>query len=489
MEEQLEYNPTPEELSELGGTSGGSGRLETILGGWWKRDEEKFRRCRTMDLGLEDGLIVLDSALEEGEQFELHLDIEAEWSVRLRATTRSSRPIFFGQQHLTRVSYRFSKGSDRSMYALWLQQQLAGKTVGGKEYLKPAEPNPARHGDEPVLGRSSRLAFVEDRWRRALSTLKARIPWREAAPVPDDRRSEHRGQVGLALTLLSAHFNLPAELLNVSFSGACIFIEGSALDKKATWPVLGKRAELMIPDSSLLMGSRRVSVKLIWSEEAVVAGEPQRGRAYGLRFAGGVAEVKRSFVGDLLRRLRYDPRQVRKELRFPLSVPVKVRAYGEPLRGKTLDLSAGGARLLLEGPVATPGDGFIEMQLPGKAGKADPVSLSARFLREVAGPAGGYCYAVAFRKAQPEAHLKLSRWLASRMRVQTLEELVPELHGQFDEAISPANRETVTLPSPEDDFEHEDPRDGPAWEPTVAISYQPPPEGHGYQRFEGPDTF
>jgi c-di-GMP-binding flagellar brake protein YcgR len=153
----------------------------------------------------------------------------------------------------------------------------------------------------------------------------------------------------------------------------------------------------------------------------------QQGRAFGLRFVGRGPAIKRTFMGDLLRRLRYDPRQVRKELRFPLSVPVKVRAQGEELLGKTLDLSAGGARFLLPSPVETPSDGFAELTLPEAPGKSQVIELSLRFLREVPGPDGGYCYAVAFRRAQPQAHLKLSRWLATRMRVQTLTELVPEL--------------------------------------------------------------
>ncbi len=437
MQDSGQHNSEAVEPVILEDGEAGPGRVETILGGWWKRGDEKFRRCRTMDLGSEEGVIVLDCPTEPGEQFELHLDIETEWSVRLRARTISSRPIFFGQQHLTRVAYQFVKSTDRSMFSLWLQRQLAGKTLGNKEYLKPAAPNPARKGEEPVLRPGHRLAFVEDRWRRALSSLKARIPWREAAPVPDDRRSEHRGQVGLTLSLNLPGFRLPAELLNVSWSGACIFIESRAVGRQS-WPTPGQKAELVIPDSSLLMGSRRCAVKLVWSEEAkVLDGEQQLGRAYGLRFLGRAPEIKRTFVGDLLRRLRYDPRQVRKELRFPLSLPVKVRAQGLQLEGRTLDLSVGGARLLLNTAVDTPGDGIIDLQLPGP-GRGQRLSFSVRFLREIAGPDGGYCYAVAFRKAQPDAHLKLSRWLATRMRVQTLPELVPNLVTSTDQAQVPA---------------------------------------------------
>ena len=427
------------------GEAGGPGRVETILGGWWKRGEEKFRRCRTMDLGVEEGVIVLDADTKPGEEFELHLDIEAEWSVKLRARTVSSRPIFFGKQHLTRVSYRFAKNGDRSMFGLWLQRQLADKTLGGKEYLKPVARNPERRGTEPELQPGARLTFIEDRWRRALSTLKAKIPWREAAPVPDDRRLEHRGQVGLSLTLVSHRYRYAAELLNVSWSGACIFIEASAVGKQS-WPSPGHKADLMVPDASLLMGSRRCTVKLIWSEEARVAdGQQQLGRAFGLRFVGRGPDIKRTFVGDLLRRLRYDPRQVRKELRFPLVVAASVRAQGENLQGRTLDLSAGGARLLLPSPVTTPSDGFIELTLPDAA-RGQKLSFSMRFLREVAGPSPGYCYAVAFRKAQPDAHLKLSRWLATRMRVQTLDELVPDLEPAPQSPDSPFDASTEPEP-------------------------------------------
>lgn len=412
-------------------------RVETILGGWWKRGEEKFRRCRTMDLGIEEGVIVLDAPLKEGQEFELHLDIEAEWSVKLQARVLSSRAIFFGKQHLTKVCYKFPKISDRSMFGLWLQKQLADQTVGGKAYLKPVARNPERQGEEPELSPGRRLTFVEDRWRRALASLKARIPWREAAPVPDDRRAEHRGQVGLSLTLLGGSYRLNAELLNVSWSGACIFLESAKVGRGA-WPSAGDLAELVVPDSSLLMGSRRCPVELVWSEEARVAdGEQQLGRAYGLRFRSKGPEFKRTFLGDLLRRLRYDPRQVRKELRFPLVLPAKVTSGNKVLDGRTLDLGAGGARIQLRTPVSTPSNGFVELTLPGSgSAKAQQIRLSLRFLREVAGPEEGHSYAVAFRQAQPEAHLKLSRWLATRMRVQTLSELVPELEPSSNHPVS-----------------------------------------------------
>lgn len=428
MQANHDHSQTPSENEPIvldESVSGGPGRVDAILGGWWKRGKEKFRRCRTMDLGIEEGVIVLDALLPEGEEFELHLDVEAEWSVKLKATVLSSRPIFFGQQHLTKVHYRFIKSGDRSMFALWLQKQLADKTLGGKEYLKPVARNPARQGEEPELKPGPRLAFVQDRWRRALASLKAKIPWRHAVPVPDDRRTEHRAPVGLELTLLSPDYRYPAELLNVSWSGACIFLEASALSRKL-WPAAGQKAELVVSDSSLLMGSRRCPVELLWSEEArVVDNEQQRGRAYGLKFVGRGPETKRTFIGDLLRRLRYDPRQVRKELRFPIQLPVTVTSAGEDRRGRTLDLSAGGARLLLQREVETPSDGLLQLELPGR----QTISLSIRFLREVPNSEGEYCYAVVFRKAQPEAHLKLSRWLATRMRVQTLQELGPVLPG------------------------------------------------------------
>ncbi len=403
-------------------------RVETILGGWWKRGEDKFRRCRTMDLGIEEGVIVLDAPLKEGDEFELHLDIEAEWSVKLQARVLSSRAIFFGKQHLTKVCYKFPKISDRSMFGLWLQKQLADQSIGGKAYLKPVARNPERQGEEPELAPGPRLTFVEDRWRRALATLIAHIPWREAAPVPDDRRSEHRGQVGLSLTLLGKDYRLPAEMLNVSWSGACIFVETARVGK-GPWPSTGDQAELVVPDSSLLMGSRRCPVELVWSEEARVAdGEQQHGRAFGLKFRSKGPDFKRTFMGDLLRRLRYDPRQVRKELRFPLNLPIRVSSGDKVLEGRTLDLGAGGARLLLPSAVKTPSNGFIDLTLPASGSiKAQQLRLSLRFLRELAGPESGFSYAVAFRQAQPDAHLKLSRWLATRMRVQTLPELMPEL--------------------------------------------------------------
>lgn len=404
-----------------------SERVEAIVSGWWKGSGGSFARCRTMELGLHEGVIVLDAPTEAGQEFELHLDVEAEWSVRLKATSVTSRPIFFGQQHLTKVLFRFVRGTDETMFSLWLQKQRAERNAGRKDYLKPAARRPARQGEEPVLGPARRLAYLEARWRRALSRLKSRIPWREAPPVPNDRRSEHRGQVGLAVTLLSQRGRLEAELLNVSWSGACIFLESAAV-AGGKWPGVGDEAELVISESSLLIGSRRCPVTLMWCQEAqALDGEPAQGRAYGLRFTRRGPELKRTFMGDLLRRLRYDPRQVRKELRFPLQLPVTVSALGQTLSGHTLDLSAGGARLALPSSVTTPCDGFVELTLTEGSGRPQKVRLSVRFLREVPLSEPGFGYAVAFRKAQPEAHLKLSRWLATRMRVQTLGDLEPVL--------------------------------------------------------------
>ena len=51
--------------------------------------------------------------------------------------------------------------------------------------------------------------------------------------------------------------------------------------------------------------------------------------------------------------------------------------------------------------------------------------LSIRLLRTLQSEDGEISYAVAFRRGQRESHLQLSRWLAQRMRIQNLEELLP----------------------------------------------------------------
>ena len=113
-----------------------SSRVEEILNGWWRRDGEKFRRCKTLDVSMDGALVVLDTELEDETAFEIHLDMDAEWSVALNAVVLWQRPIFFGRQQLTAVNYRFQQASDHSMFGLWMQRKLKSDAKKGlQEHL------------------------------------------------------------------------------------------------------------------------------------------------------------------------------------------------------------------------------------------------------------------------------------------------------------------------------------------------------------------
>ncbi len=419
------------------------GRVETILGGWWRIGDDKFHRCRTMDVSLDGGLIVVESPLEIGQKVELHLDVDTELSIHLEAQVLSQRPIFFGKQFLTGVTYQFLKASDRSMFGLWIQRQLASEIVDGKSYLQPARPNPERQGVDPGFGSSLRLTYPESPWKLLVSRFTAMIPWVETEGLPDERRAEHRGQVGMELTLDVDGRSFPCELLNVSLSGAALFLRTTTLteiSKGENWPGTGRTSQgnLVVPRDSLLIGGRRCGVKVVWRLAAETVSEgSDTGRAYGLQFVEPPTKVRKTFVGDLLRRIDYDPRQVRSELRFPVTISVTLVEDGQSqeIAGKTVDLGVGGALVSFSEPVKVPGGGIMTLVLPRAGAESVSLTMSVRVLRqtkssETADEAStSAIYGLAFRKGQGEARLKLSRWLTGRMRVQTLQELFPDMPG------------------------------------------------------------
>lgn len=417
-----------------------SGRVEEILHGWWRiSEDEKFQRCRSLDLSMDGALIVLDTLVEPNTKFALHLDIEDDWSMELAAEALWQRPIFFGKQQLTAVRYRFHKTEDRSMFGLWLQKKLVKKR-GVKSHLAPTQVTIAKtDSDEVVLGEVPKIELVEDFWRKALSQMTSKIPWLEGEAVPNDRRSEARAQVGLTLRLEFPKHGVPVELLNVSLSGASVFVADDevksgpkGLNSSLKRP--GKEADLVLCERSLLIGGRRCPVETVWSQDARKGdADATPGRVLGLRIRCQPLTTRKTFVGDLLRRLNYNHKQVRSELRFPSVLPVVVSlGKGVEIRGETVDLGAGGARLKLLGEVPVPGSASVRLTLPKGPGQVYQISLSVRVLRKVSDEKGDQCYTVAFRKGQMESHLELSRWLARRMRVQNLDELVPELNTPKD---------------------------------------------------------
>ena len=380
---------------------------------------------------MDGALVVLDSELEDDTAFEIHLDMDAEWSVAFNATVLWQRPIFFGRQQLTAVNYRFQQASDRSMFGLWMQRKLKSDVKRGlQEHLAPVVlSSPRAKSEEPVLEVAPKVQLVESPWKKVLGNLTAKIPWFDSDPLPQERRRESRGQVGLSLSLETETEIAPSELLNVSLSGICIFVPYKLELEQ------GQRAELVISNKSLLLGGRRCKADVVWYQRAE-GPEGSTGYVVGMRFADSAQTVKKSFVGDLLKRINYNVRQVRSELRFPRKLPVRVEiAGGEPVEGHSLDISAGGLSIALQEQLEVPCNAIIKIKLLNK--KKDPVivSLSSRLLRRLVDNDDRNCYAVAFRKGQSQERLELSRWLADQLRMQDLDELIPEYAGT-DEGAS-----------------------------------------------------
>lgn len=407
-----------------------AGRVEAILPGWWKLGEGKFQRCKTLDVSVEGALVVLDSVVPEGTQFALHLDVEADWSMPLLAEVLWQRPIFFGKQQLTSVKYRFKKPEDHSMFGLWIQRRLQENKGPRKEHTKPVVLSTAPKQElQPSIERAPQISRVESKWKQRLSHLTAKIPWIETDELPSERRMEARGQVGLRVNLEWEGESYSAEFLNVSLSGAGLFLpqlEPSGQKKLAL--TKGIVLDICLPESQFLLGASRCPAEIVWCFRAKQEGvdENRSGYVVGMRFASKPSVTRRSFVGDLLKRINYNVRQVRSELRFPREVPALVHLPGgERVEGKTLDISAGGASILLPADIKTPCDVALELRLSEERGKVRQVSLSSRLLRSTVDNQGRTCYAVAFRKGQGGEHLELSRWLASLLPVQGLRELIP----------------------------------------------------------------
>ena len=403
-----------------------SGRVEEILTGWWKESEGKFERCKTLDLSLDGALIVLDRMVSDNSSIELHLDMEADWSVQLAATVLWQRPIFFGKQQLTAVTYRFKRPEDHSMFGLWIQRKLSQTEGSVEDHTAPVILNEPKAEVQPVIEPAPRVNLIESRWKRTLSQLTAKIPWAESEPLPSERRAEARGQVGLTVFLESPHGIAKADFLNVSLSGAGLFLPHPKDEEPVTFEI-GDKVDLAIPESNFLIGANRCKAEIVWQHRAELhADQKLKGEVLGIRFTDQPSRTRKTFVGDLLRRINYNVRQVRSELRFPRELPATViLENGDRLKGTTLDISAGGARLALPTHVDTPANATILIDLGETEDLVRKVTLSSRLLRSTVDKLGRTCYAVAFRKGQRTEHVELSRWLARQLPVQGLRELVP----------------------------------------------------------------
>jgi PilZ domain-containing protein len=412
------------ELSEKVNNRRVSARIEEVLNGWWRLPGEKFRRCKTLDVGLGGALVVLDTALDEGTLLEIHLDMDANWSVALDAQILWQRPIFFGKQQLSAVDYRFQESKDESMFGLWMQRKLKSDVKRGlEEHLAPVVLSLPKEKPEPVLEPPPKVQLVESPWKRVLSQLTAKIPWIESEPLPNERRRESRGQVGLTVTVETENEKILAEFLNVSLSGCCLYIQTdhtqTGLFSSGFKLMEGQRAELMVSPNTLLLGASRCKAEVVWYEQAEGPNQT-KGLVAGLRFPNS----KNTFVADLLKRINYSSRQARSELRFPCSVPLTLEfSGGQKMMGSTVDISTGGARIVLRDKLTVPCNAIVRLELN------PAIALSARLLRPAVDKEGRNCYAVAFRKGQSKEGLELSRWLSNKLRMQDLDELIPNFSG------------------------------------------------------------
>lgn len=404
-----------------------SGRVEEIVSGWWRSPGEKFQKCKTLDVSMDGALIVLDSVLDDNEKFDLHLDMEAEWSVAFDAWVLWQRPIFFGKQQLTAVKYRFKKAEDHSLFGLWMQRKLAAEKKPGESVTDPVVLNTPMEEIEPSLEPVPKISVRESKWRKTFSQLAAKAPWAEPQSVPEERRKEPRGQVGLAVIFEFDGDYWKAEFLNVGLSGVCLFVPGLNLEVDGL-PQLKKddQVDLVLPEFNLLVGRNRCPAQVVWQKEADLQRDrPEHGLVIGLQFST-IPTVKKTFVGDLLRRIDYNLRQVRSQVRISRSLPVEISNGKETYRATTVDISTGGASLLIDEEVETPQNIQFSIELTDDDGKGEPATtLSARLLRRTVDKEGRNCYAVAFRKGQERELTELSRWLAVQLGSNNLDELRP----------------------------------------------------------------
>ncbi len=404
-----------------------SGRVEEIVSGWWRQPGGKFEKCKTLDLSMDGALIVVNRLLDEGLDFELHLDMESEWSAAFDAKVLWQRPIFFGKQQLTAVKYRFKKSEDRSHFGLWLQRRLALEKKPGEKITDPVVLNEPKPTVEPSIEPAPRLSLRESRWKKTFSQLAAKVPWTEPQSVPGERRKEPRGQVGLTVVFERGGEHWRAEFLNVGMSGVCLFVPRVA-DGDEGLPALKKDevVELVLPELNLLVGRNRCPATVVWKKSAELERDKrQTGLVLGLQFATPT-EVKKSFVGDLLKRINYSLRQARSEVRITRFLPVVVTIEKTRYEGVTTDISAGGASLILSEELETPQNIHFSVNLEASERKDDRwVTLSSRLLRCTVDKQGRNCYAVAFRRGQEKELTELSRWLAQQLGSGDISELIP----------------------------------------------------------------
>ena len=201
-------------------------------------------------MSLQGALLVVDRLFApEEKRFELHLDLDADWQIALFAEPLWQRPIFFGKQFLTAVTYKFKSPQDKSMFGLWVQRS---KTSDGErpDYLEAPRPvaTASKASLEQELRTPPAVVPRTQRWRQLLANVRAVVPWVDEEKLLKCRRREPRIPVGLCLTLIHEQQTLPVELLNISRHGLRIYCEKPLK--------LRQEAVLVLDEDSLLVGRR-----------------------------------------------------------------------------------------------------------------------------------------------------------------------------------------------------------------------------------------
>ncbi len=366
-------------------------RVDHVVHGWYRIGDEKFRRCKTLDVSLQGSLLVLDQSFEEGSRFELHLDLDADWQIDLEADLLWQRPIFFGKQFLTAVRYRFRCPKDKSMFGLWVQREKA-HCQEKPDYLEPLKSESSNELHQ--LEAPPETVVKVQRWKQLLRDVTTQVPWVDEEKVLQCRRGEPRVPVGMKLGLVSKSARLPAQLLNVSGAGLRILLEPTAK--------VPRTFELVVSDDTLLVGRRRLSCRLVWklpSDDGQLV--------CGLEVTDSEERREQSWLGDLLKRLNYRLVADRQALRLPRRIPVTIKAMGGAVvtQGHTLDIGLGGMKVRVDGELEIGSQVQVNLEYDEL-----PIHLLARVLhRDEKG-----AYGLSFFKGGTENHLRLSRLLSRR---------------------------------------------------------------------------
>lgn len=359
-------------------------RVEMIVHGWYRCLGQELTRCKTMDVSERGCLLLVEEELEEGGQFELYLDFEADWEVELLATVLWQRKVFYGRQIITAVSYDFARSGDKSLLGVWLRKRIDPELSKDYRHLAPKDPNAPLNTHAPLP-----VEPEMDRWRELFRSLRSKLPWLSTRPVLKSRRAFPRVPVGLDLAVEEQGKKREAQLLDVSAGGLRIHLQD---------PV-GKNPVVWVPKRTLLIGRRRLSTRCCWQMPSTAGGQ-----IVGLEVIEDEDDLEASWFTDLLRRLDYYNYQPRTAIRVPLTVKAVLfdKSGQEVAGGNTLDLGVGGALLQLDRDLPKYEMFSLVLEAPEK-----PVRLAAQIVHRHE-TEEGVRLSASFSPGDTEDHLRLS---------------------------------------------------------------------------------